>query len=200
MNRFFLGALGITAVASTPALAHTGLDMTSGLSAGLGHPVGGLDHVLAMVAVGILAAQMSSQSEKRHVLWAVPLTFVGLMALGGVLGMVGVGVPFVEQGIVGSVIILGAVIAWGRLLPQSVALGLVGILAVFHGHAHGTEMPMSASGLQYALGFMSATAVLHALGVSLTLIVQQQLMRWQGLTVRVGGGAIALGGLSLALG
>ena len=200
MNRFFLGALGIAAVVSTPALAHTGLDMTSGLAAGIGHPVGGLDHVLAMIAVGILAAQMSSQSEKRHVLWTVPATFVGLMALGGVLGMVGVAVPFVEQGIVGSVIILGAVIAWGRLLPQSVAMGLVGILAVFHGHAHGTEMPMSASGLQYALGFMSATAVLHALGVSLTWIVQQQLMRWQGLTVRVGGGAIALGGLSLALG
>lgn len=200
MNRFFLGALGITAMASAPAMAHTGLDMTSGLSAGLGHPVGGLDHVLAMIAVGILAAQMSSQSAKRHVLWIVPATFVGLMALGGVLGMVGVGVPFVEQGIVGSVIILGAVIAWGRLLPQSVAMGLVGILAVFHGHAHGTEMPMSASGLEYALGFMTATAVLHALGVSLTLIVQQQLMRWQGVTVRVGGGAIALGGLSLALG
>ena len=149
MNRSFFLILGTLFVAATPALAHTGVGSVSGFSAGFGHPIGGLDHVLAMVAVGILAAQLGGKSA-----WLVPASFVTMMVIGGILGINGVHVPFVELGIVGSVIILGAVIALGRELPMGLAMALVGLFAIFHGHAHGTEMPMDASGLEYAFGFI----------------------------------------------
>ncbi len=199
MKHMLSGVAALTALMTSQALAHTGLEGGSGFAAGIGHPVGGLDHVLAMVAVGVLAVQMSMQTGRQSALWLVPVSFVVFMAVGGVLGMIGVTMPMVEQGIVGSVIILGAVIAWGRVMPQAAAMIFVGVLAMFHGHAHGTEMPLNASGVEYAMGFMLATASLHALGVGLGLSVQKVLSRSAPLAARIGGGVIALGGLGLVV-
>ncbi|NVJ91261.1 MAG: HupE/UreJ family protein [Methylocystaceae bacterium] len=194
MNRSFFLILGTLFVAATPALAHTGVGSVSGFSAGFGHPIGGLDHVLAMVAVGILAAQLGGKSA-----WLVPASFVTMMVIGGILGINGVHVPFVELGIVGSVIILGAVIALGRELPMGLAMALVGLFAIFHGHAHGTEMPMDASGLEYAFGFIIATTILHAAGIGLSFGVQHLANKIAPLAVRISGGAITACGLALLL-
>ncbi|MBS7589540.1 HupE/UreJ family protein [Ancylobacter defluvii] len=147
------------------AFAHTGAGDAHGFSHGFMHPIGGVDHVLAMVAVGIFAAQLGGRA-----IWAVPASFVALMAVGGFLGIAGVGLPFVELGIVGSIVVLGLVVALGwKNAPLGAAMALVGFFAVFHGHAHGTEMPADASGLAYAAGFMLATAALHIAGVGIGL-------------------------------
>jgi len=187
------GTAALTAfltLAAQPALAHTGVGPVSGFTAGFGHPVGGLDHVLAMVAVGILAAQQGGRA-----LWLVPAAFVAMMVVGGVLGVAGVALPFVELGIAGSVIALGAVIAVGRRMSVALAMALAGAFAVFHGHAHGTEMPLNASGLAYGAGFVMATASLHVAGIGLGLGAAKLA---RPLALRFGGGAIALAGLALA--
>jgi urease accessory protein len=194
MKRSALALAALLSIAASPALAHTGVGSISGFSAGFGHPIGGLDHVLAMVAVGILAAQMGG----RYV-WMIPVAFVGMMIVGGVLGVAGVPVPFVEQGIIGSVIILGAVIALGRRLPMAVAVTLVGVFAIFHGHAHGAEMPANASGLEYGLGFAVATALLHSVGIGLGVGAQKASEKLAPIAVRIGGGAIAAVGLALVV-
>ncbi|GAB6054134.1 HupE/UreJ family protein [Magnetospira thiophila] len=192
MKRSFFLAAAVLVAAATPALAHTGAGSVSGFSAGFGHPVGGLDHVLAMVAVGILAAQMGGKS-----MWFVPASFVGMMIVGGLFGMIGVPVPFVEIGIVGSVIVLGGVIAAGRQMPMGLAMALVGVMAIFHGHAHGTEMPVNASGLEYGVGFAVATTTLHAAGIGLSIAVQKMAEKIAPIAVRVGGGGIAAAGALL---
>ncbi|MCW2306263.1 HupE/UreJ family protein [Rhodobium gokarnense] len=192
MNRSLLPlSLLLTAVAS-PALAHTGVGGGSGFATGFGHPLGGLDHILAMVAVGFLAAQMGGR-----MLWALPLAFLGMMVVGGAAGMAGIGVPFVELGIVGSIIVFGAVIAFGRSLPLGAAVVLVGAFAIFHGHAHGTEMPADASGLAYGAGFLLATAILHAIGIGIGVAAQMTSAAFGKTAVRAGGGAIALAGVAL---
>ena len=176
------------------AHAHTGIGATAGLAAGLGHPVGGLDHLLAMVAVGILAAQLGGRA-----VWAVPTAFVSMMAMGAVVAIAGQGMPFVELGIVGSVIILGLVIAAGRRITIAGAMALVGALAVFHGHAHGTEMPVDSSGLVYGLGFVISTALLHAFGIGIAVGAQRFVSSMAPVAVRIGGAAIALVGLGLTV-
>jgi len=194
MKRAIVGLVSLSAFAASSALAHTGVAATSGVAAGMFHPVSGLDHILAMVAVGILAAQHGGRA-----LWWIPASFVALMAVGGGLGVSGANVPFVEQGIVGSVIILGAVIAWGGKLPLAAVMTLVGGLAVFHGHAHGAEMPINASGVAYSLGFIAVTATLHALGAGLTIGLHKYLEKSAGLAARAGGAGIALAGAALAV-
>ncbi|HEY9215824.1 MAG TPA: HupE/UreJ family protein, partial [Ancylobacter sp.] len=131
------------------------------------HPVSGIDHVLAMVAVGIFAATLGGRA-----LWAVPASFVMLMALGGALGMMGVSVPFVEIGIAASVIVLGSAVAlrWNNW-PLGAYMAMVGFFAVFHGFAHGAEMPAGASGATYAAGFMLATALLHMVGIGVGIAI-----------------------------
>jgi len=191
-NLLLPAALAITA---SPAMAHTAAGSLSGFMAGFSHPIGGLDHLLAMVAVGILAAQLRGRA-----LWVVPGAFVGMMVVGALLGSVlGVGIPFVEQGVVGSVIILGAVIAVGRRLPMALAVTLVGVLALFHGHAHGTEMPLNASGLAYGTGFTAATILLHAIGIGMGMGAQAASDKLAPAAVRIGGAAIAGAGLALGL-
>jgi urease accessory protein len=148
----------------TAALAHPG--DAHGLVHGFAHPLGGIDHILAMVAVGIFAWQLGGRA-----LWLVPASFVLAMAAGGALAMAGVTVPFVEVGIIASVIVLGAVVALGVKTPVAVAVGMVAAFAVFHGHAHGTEMPLDASGALYAAGFMLATALLHMAGITAGMAV-----------------------------
>lgn len=158
----FIGTAAAAAavLAAGAASAHTGHGDAHGFVHGFLHPLGGLDHLLAMVAVGLLAANLGGRAT-----WMVPATFVALMVGGSVLGFRGDGVPFVEAGIALSVVIFGALVAARVRLPVGVAMAVVGSLAVFHGHAHGAEMPADASGALYGLGFVVATASLHAAGV-----------------------------------
>jgi hydrogenase/urease accessory protein HupE len=124
------------ALVPTAAFAHPGIGEMHGFTHGFAHPLGGLDHMLAMVTVGIFAWQLGGRA-----LWLVPAAFVAAMALGGTLAMTGVPVPMVETGIAASVIVLGATVALGIKAPVAIAMGLVGLFAIFHGHAHGSEMP-----------------------------------------------------------
>ncbi len=145
----------------TDALAHF-VAGGSGFSTGFFHPVLGPDHLLAMISVGIISAQMGGRA-----VWAVPATFVSVMAVGGSLGAVGAPLPLIEYGIVISVIALGAAIASGKKMPPKIAYGFVGLFAIFHGYAHGMEMPIIAEPLFYAAGFMLSTACLHLIGVAI---------------------------------
>ncbi len=174
------------------ALAHTGAGDAHGFSHGFFHPLTGIDHVLAMVAVGILAYQSGGRA-----VWAVPLTFVSLMVVGGALGMSGLDLPFVEIAIAASVVVLGAAVAFGVTLPLAAAMGLAGVFALFHGHAHGAEMPEDASGLAYGLGFVIATALLHLAGLGLGMGIARIGARHGAALVRLSGVAIAVGGMVL---
>jgi urease accessory protein len=177
------------------AWAHVGVAGTSGFSHGLLHPIGGLDHVLAMVAVGMFAANLGGRA-----LWAVPATFVAVMAVGGFLGTAHVGLPYVEIGIALSVVILGLVVALQVRWPVAAAMALVGVFAVFHGHAHGSEMPLDASGASYAAGFMIATALLHIIGTAIGLGSQSIDTLRRHRTAQLGGGAMVLAGIGLLAG
>lgn len=149
-------------------LAHTGVGFTSGFLAGFSHPFGGLDHLLAMLAVGIWASQMSDRA-----VWAVPLTFVVVMLSAGALGMIGIAVPFVEQGILISVLLFGILIAVAARFPLGASAVIVGLFAIFHGHAHGEEIPAAITGLSYALGFGLATITLHGVGIGFGILFTQ---------------------------
>jgi urease accessory protein len=176
----------------TLAQAHPGIPgHTHGFANGLAHPLTGLDHICAMVAVGLWAAQRGGRA-----LWLVPSVFVSVMILGGALGMASVPVPFVEPGIAASVLVLGVLIAAAVRLPLPVSAVLVGVFAIFHGYAHGAEMPASASGLAYGLGFVAATASLHLLGIGLGLLARRFA---SARLVRYAGGAIAVCGIYLCL-
>src|SRR6516164_6168427 len=170
--------IGLTTAAltliPTAAFAHPGIGDAHGFVAGFAHPLGGLDHILAMVTVGIFA-------------WAV----------GGALGMAGVPVPFVELGIAASVIVLGAVVAFARKAPVAIAVGLVGVFAIFHGHAHGTAMPLDASGGAYAAGFLLATALLHAAGIALGFAIGR--IAHGRSAYQLGGSLVALAGVAILM-
>lgn len=167
------------------ASAHEGSSLPYGsFVAGLAHPVLGIDHFLAMVSVGIVSAQIGGRA-----IWTVPATFVGVMAFGGVLGWLDVGLTSIEFGIAFSVLALGTAIAADRRLPVLVAMGAVAIFATFHGYAHGAEMPTVANPLRYALGFMTGTALLHVAGV-LIGDISQHYARGKVL-LRLAGAAIA---------
>jgi urease accessory protein len=164
---------------------------THGFENGLSHPLTGLDHICAMVAVGLWAAQRGGRA-----LWLVPATFVTLMVVGGVLGVGGIQIPFVEQGIAASVLVLGILIAAAVRLPVATSTAIVGMFAIFHGYAHGAEMPDTASGFAYGLGFVVATASLHLTGIALGIATQRFAPAQ---TVRYLGGAIAACGVYLCL-
>jgi urease accessory protein len=176
-----------------PALAqaHPGLSgHTHGFANGLLHPLSGWDHLLAMTAVGVWAVQCG-----RRALWLVPLAFVSVMTLGGILGRAGIGqIPWIEQGIAASVLILGIFIATAVQLPLSAAALIVVVFALFHGYAHGAEMPATVSGWLYGLGFVVATAGLHLFGIGMGLTAQRlNSMK----LVRCVGGVIAACGIYL---
>ena len=181
--------------ASAPAWAHTGVGEAHGFAHGFLHPLGGVDHVLAMVAVGLFAAHLGGRA-----LALVPATFVVIMALGGALGMTGVALPFVETGIALSVVGLGLVLALQVSPPVGVAMGLVGLFALFHGHAHGAEMPVDASCLGYALGFLTATATLHGTGIGLGVAIGRLGKLASAPIFRIGGGLMSLAGVGLGAG
>ena len=177
------------------ALAHTGHGATGGFAHGFVHPIFGMDHVLAMVAVGLFAGQLGGRA-----LWLVPAAFVGVMALGGALGVAGIAVPAVEIGIALSVVVLGAAVAFRLKAPVALAMILVGAFAVFHGHAHGTEMPETAVGLAYGAGFMLATALLHGAGIGLGFLAAKAAEARGTLLVRGLGGAMSVFGLVILVG
>lgn len=194
MNRN-LAAAGVvltTLLAATPALAHSGAGSTSSFMAGLGHPLGGLDHILAMVAVGAWAVLLGGKAR-----WLWPSVFVGVMLLGGVLGMLGVSLPLVEPGILASIVVLGLLVAVAVRLPPWTGAAIVGLFALAHGHAHGTEAPGAGSALLYGLGFALATAGLHAAGIGVALVSREKTWRT---IVRIAGGACAVAGAALAFG
>lgn len=171
----------------TPALAHIGLGEAGGFAHGFMHPLGGLDHVLVMVAVGLLAAHLGGRA-----LWLVPSTFMGMMLAGGISGLAGFQLPFVELAIGLSVVVLGALVALGVNLSTILAMSIVGLFAIFHGHAHGTELPGGSTPAAFATGFVIATALLHAAGMGFGIAARSRL--W---TTKDVGAAMALFGVTL---
>lgn len=171
---------------STRAHAHILGDASGGFVSGFEHPISGLDHILAMVSVGLWGAQLGAPA-----IWALPVTFPIVMAFGGMLGLLGVPLPGTEIGIALSAIGLGAVVASEARPPLFFAAVLVGFFAIFHGHAHGTELPPDESGVLYSIGFVVATGLLHLTGIGIGLI-----HRWKAgeMVMRVGGAGVALAG------
>jgi urease accessory protein len=190
MRRSFAdGALAtvLLAAAAHPALAHVEAGQAAGFLTGFVHPISGLDHVAAMVAVGLWGAQLGLPA-----IWILPVTFPIVMALGGLLGLLGIPLPGVEIGIAASAILLGAAVMTERRLPLYAAAALVGLFAVFHGHAHGTELPPGQSGLLYSLGFVVATGCLHAIGIAIGAIHRWPTGR---VALRIAGGGVGLAGV-----
>lgn len=193
-RRFGLATL-ILLITAAAAEAHTGVGSTMGFAHGFGHPFSGLDHILAMVAVGLFAANLGGRA-----LWLVPLSFVSMMVVGGALGITGVNLPFVEIGIAASVIVLGLAVAMQWNLPVAGAMALVGFFALFHGHAHGAEMPTDASGLAYGVGFVLATAILHLIGIGLGLGIGMLAKATSKRTMQAGGAIMSLAGAAMLTG
>jgi urease accessory protein len=181
-----LSMLVVAAVAgfSTTAFAHPGHG--GGLAAGLAHPFTGLDHMLAMVAVGLWASQLG-----RPALWTLPVVFPLMMALGAALGTGGVVMPWIEIGILVSVVVLGAAVALQVRAPLAIGAVLVAAFAVLHGYVHGAELSSGSSAWLYGLGFVAATLILHGVGIALGLAARPPLL------MRAAGGAIAAAGLLL---
>jgi urease accessory protein len=186
-GRVLLGALAAL-LAAAPAWAHTPGVVQGGFAQGLFHPLTGADHVLAMVSLGILAALLGGRR-----VWQLPLAFMGVMAIGGMVGFIGLPLFAVEQMIALSVLVLGLVIAVSARLPQAASLALVAAFALFHGHAHGTELAAGASPVLYSLGFLGATGLLHAGGIGLGLGLGRR-SPW---VYRLAGSAIGVAGVVL---
>jgi urease accessory protein len=172
------------------AEAHTFGATGAGFAQGFAHPLGGLDHLLAMIAVGLWATQLGGRA-----LWAVPASFVAMMVAGAVVGWAGVPVPGVEPAIALSLLVLGFVVTTATRLPTALGAALVGVFALFHGHAHGSELPEAAAALAYAGGFVAATAVLHGVGLALGLATRQR-FAW---ALRLGGAGVAAAGVLLIM-
>jgi len=169
------------------ALAHIQAGEAGGFVSGLSHPVSGLDHVLAMVAVGLWGAQLGMPA-----IWVLPVAFPMMMAFGGMLGLMGAPLPGVEIGIAVSAMVLGALVLGGVRLSLAAAVLVVAFFALFHGHAHGTELQAGQNAVLYSLGFVIATGTLHAVGIGIGLIQRWDLGRK---LLRGAGGVVLAGGL-----
>lgn len=198
LNRFFLSSWRVPSLfaavmlLSTSAFAHTTSGQAQGFITGFLHPLSGLDHVLAMVAVGIWGAQL-----KRPAIWVLPVAFPLVMSIGGVLGVRGVPLPGVEIGVAASAAVLGIAILLELRPPLWGAGAIVATFAIFHGHAHGTELPKAASPLTYALGFVLATGTLHVCGILFGLL---ELWPAGSKLLRTAGAVIAATGVFLLVG
>jgi len=180
-----VGTIAALAASPLPLAAHEG-GSAAGLLSGLYHPISGLDHVLAMIAVGIWGAQLGSPA-----IWVLPVTFPMVMAFGGMIGLLGVGLPGAEVGIGLSALLLGLMIAIERRPDFRVAAALVGFFAIFHGYAHGAELPEGQSGLLYSIGFVASTGTLHATGIGIGVAHRWD---WGKSTLRLMGAGIAMAG------
>ena len=178
---------------NTVAFAHAdAATISGGFVSGFFHPIMGLDHVVAMVAVGLWGVFLG-----RPAIWILPIVFPLVMAFGGALGVAGVDIPYVETGIALSGMILGLAVAFAVRPPLWIAAVIVGIFAIFHGYAHGTELPSSANPLVYSVGFVIGTGLLHLVGI---LFGELTRWSWGSAVVRTSGGIIALIGLGFLLG
>ena len=162
-------------VTASPSAAHSGTGLQGGLAAGFAHPFSGADHMLAMISVGLWGAVLG-----RPLITVLPMVFPGVMAIGGVLGIAGVPIPPVELGIAFSVLVLGGLVLGSVRLPAWAACVVVAVFAVFHGYAHGEELPSAADPVGYSVGFVMATGLLHLVGIGIGMIKDRP------------GGAIAL--------
>jgi urease accessory protein len=180
-------AMMVLALAPAAALAHQETGQAAGFLSGLAHPVSGLDHVLAMIAVGLWGAVLGPPA-----IWVLPVAFPMVMALGGLMGLLGIPVPGVEIGIAVSAIVLGAMVLAEVRPSLWIAAAIVAFFAIFHGHAHGRELPEGASALLYSLGFVVATGLLHAAGIVIGVAHRWPAGRH---LVRAAGGGVALAGL-----
>ena len=180
-------ALSALCLVAGSASAHTGSHAVTGFVSGLSHPLLGLDHLLAMIAIGLWAAQQGGRA-----VWAVPAAFVGAMGLGGGLALSGLVLPQAETGLAVSVLVLGLLIATQRQWTVLAGMAIAAVFAVFHGYAHGLEMPQAASPMLYALGFILATACLHGVGIAGSQIGRH--------AMRLAGAVIAASGLAMLFG
>ncbi|MFC3616462.1 HupE/UreJ family protein [Lutimaribacter marinistellae] len=192
MNRSLVFAGIALVLAAQTAQAHTGEGLQGGLVSGLTHPLFGWDHVVAMVAVGLWGAFLG-----RPAIWILPVVFPVVMALGGALGVRGMPLPAVETGIAMSGVVLGLMVALAVKAPLWVAAIIVGVFAVFHGHAHGTELPGAANPYAYALGFVASTGFLHLAGIGFGALT---LRPWGTYAVRAAGVVIAAVGAAFLTG
>ncbi|HEV7345525.1 MAG TPA: HupE/UreJ family protein [Devosia sp.] len=188
-------AMTILVLSPTLALAHGELDHHGGFVHGFAHPIGGIDHVLAMLAVGVFAFVLGGRA-----LWLLPLSFVSMMLAGFALGIARVDLPFVELGIALSSIAIGGAAATGRSMPVAVAAAMVGAFAIFHGYAHGAEMPQVTDALTYTLGFVAATALLHLVGLAGALGADRIAGRLGKTAGQFAGAAFAAGGVAVLAG
>lgn len=192
-HRTFLAVFGVLfALVAFGASAHTGEGINSGFESGFWHPILGWDHVVAMVAVGLWGAFLGSPA-----IWILPVVFPLVMAFGAALGIIGVPLPMVEAGIALSGVILGLLIAFAARAPLWVAAVIVGIFAIFHGHAHGTELPEAFNAYGYAIGFVIGTGLLHMVGIGFGVLTGSQIGK---VAVRAVGGMIALVGAAFLFG
>jgi urease accessory protein len=190
MKRLFAIAAFLT-LAAEPAFAHVGHGATASFAAGFGHPLGGVDHVTAMVMVGLWATLKGGRA-----LWNWPAVFIGVMLFGSALGLAGIHLPFVEPTIVASVVALGILVALAVDLPVAAGAAIITVFALFHGYVHGTEVTENLSGVEYMAGFAIATAALHLLGIgfatTMTYFDLQAVIRIAGaLCVLTGAGLFA---------
>ncbi|MEN8751195.1 MAG: HupE/UreJ family protein [Desulfobacterales bacterium] len=174
-------------LSAAPALAHVQEGQAQGFLTGLHHPISGLDHVLAMIAVGLWGAQLGAPA-----VWMLPVAFPMMMAFGGFLGLLDIPLPGVEIGIALSALLLGFMIAREAKPSLMVSVVIVAFFAIFHGHAHGTELPPGQSGMLYSLGFVVSTGCLHGIGITIGLIHKWRAGR---ILLRISGAAVALGGV-----
>jgi len=182
----WLGLVLLILLWTQSAFAHPQKGEAVGFLTGFRHPISGLDHVLAMIAVGLWAAQLGNPA-----IWLLPVAFPMVMAIGGMLGLMGIPLPFTEYGIALSAIMLGTAVLFEIRPPLTVAAVLVSCFAIFHGHAHGTELPPGESALLYSVGFVIATGCLHALGIGIGTVHR---WRWGQKFLRGAGGLVAIGG------
>lgn len=180
-------ALLVLLASALPAFAHVQQGQAQGFLTGMGHPISGLDHVLAMIAVGLWGAQLGSPA-----VWLLPVTFPMMMAFGGFLGLLDILLPGVEVGIALSALLLGLMVASEAKPPLIVAGTIVAFFAAFHGHAHGTELPPGQSALLYSIGFVIATGCLHGVGVAIGMVHKWPAGR---VALRFSGAAVALAGI-----
>lgn len=168
-----------------PSLVHAHSEAgAGGFPSGFMHPLHGLDHMAAMIAVGLWGAYLGAPA-----VWLLPVTFPAVMALGGALGIMGVPLPSVETGIALSAVLLGLMVAFAARPPIWLAGAIVGFFAIFHGHAHGTELPAASNAFAYAAGFVISTGLLHLCGIGFGLLSRYP---WGSMAIRTGGGVIAV--------